>query len=202
VGLREQKSQRTRSAILEVALDLFTELGFEQTTMDQIAAASEVGIATLYRYFPTKDSILLDAFMQTKGALAQKVAARPAHEPIAEALGHALHDYLVEYDRDAATWLRLRDLLDRAPDPRARLWDVLAQEQALLEEAVAARTNASADELWVGIAAHTTMMVFGMAVDLRRSPVHPVPSAEAAREIIGLLTSDGAVVPRWPAGQT
>lgn len=201
MGLREQKAQRTRSAILDAAFDLFADLGFDQTTMEQIATTSEVGIATVYRYFPTKDSILLEPLMRTRGVLATKLADRPIDEPIAEALGHALHEYLAEFDREAEKWLRLRDLLDRAPGPRAGLWDVLAQERTLLEEAIAARTAASPDELWVGIAAHTTMMIAEMSLDLRRSPVHPVTSADAARDIIRLLAADGAVLPRLPASE-
>jgi AcrR family transcriptional regulator len=199
MGLREQRAQRTRSAILVAALDLFSQLGFDQTTMEQIAATSEVGIATLYRYFPTKDSILLDPLSQTRGVLAAQLSTRPDDEPIAEALGNALLAYLAAFDGDAERWLRLRDLLDRAPGPRAGLWDVLAQERTLLEEAIAARAGASADELWVGIAAHTAMMIAEMSLDLRRSPVHPVPAADAARDIIRLLAADGTVVPSLPA---
>ena len=200
MGFREQKAQRTRAAILDVALDLFSANGFEPTTMEQIAATSEVGIATLYRYFPTKDAILLDPVLRIHGVIAESVAARPPEEPIAEALGHALHEYLAEYDREAERWSRLRDVLDKAPGPRAGLWDVLATERALLEEAIAARTDAARDELWVGIAAHTTMMIAEMSLDLRRSPVHPVPAADAARDIIRLLAADGAVLPRLPEG--
>jgi AcrR family transcriptional regulator len=201
VGLREQKAQRTRTAILDAALDLFSELGFDQTTMDQIAAASEVGIATLYRYFPTKDSILLDPVLRIHGTLAAMLAARPPEEPIAEALGHALRGYLAELDRDADLVRRLRDLLDNAPGPRARLWDVLAQERSRLAQTIAARTSASLDELWVRIAAHTTMMVAEMSLDLHRSSVHPVASADVAGDIMRLLAADGAVLPRFPADE-
>ena len=199
MGLREQKAQRTRAVILDAALDLFTEVGFDTTTMEQIAAKSEVGIATLYRYFPTKDAILLDPVLGTRGLLAAKLAARPAGEPIAEALGHALHEYLAQYDHDAVRWLRLRDLLDRAPSPRARLWDILAQERTLLEEAIATRTAGLSDQLWVGLAAHTTMMIAEMSLDLCRSSVHPVTSADASRDIITMLAADSVVLPRLPA---
>lgn len=200
MGLREQKAQRTRAAILEAALDLFGEHGFEQTTMDQIAACAEVGVATVYRYFATKEQVLLDPVVQSRGALAAKVAARPFEESIEESLGRALLEYLDEYDRDAERWLRLRDLLDRAPGPRARLWDVLAQERMLLEEAIAARTGAAADDLRVVISAHTTMMVLELAVDLRRSPARPVTSVDAARDILDVLASGRIVLPRLPAG--
>lgn len=199
--MREQRTRRTRAAILDVALDLFSELGFDQTTMEQIAAKAEVGIATLYRYFPTKDAILLDPVLRIHGTLAAKLAARPPDEPIAESLGHALCDYLAELDRDADLVRRLRGLLDNAPGPRARLWDILAQERSRLAETIAARTSVSVEEMWVGIAAHAALMVADMSLDLQRSPERPVPSVDAARDIMRLLASDGAVLPRLPAGE-
>lgn len=193
------KAERTRTAILEAALDLFSEQGFDPTTMEQIAARAEVGIATLYRYFPTKDGILLDPLVQTQGLLAELLAARPADEPIDEALGHALDTYLAEYDRDAESRLRLRDLLDAAPGPRARLWDLWAQERGLLEEAIARRTSGSPGDLSVGIAAHTAMMILDMALDLQRSATPACTAEQAARDIIGLLARNGALIPRLPS---
>jgi len=59
-GLRELKKQRTRAAIQEHALRLFTELGYEATTTDQIAAAAEVSPATFFRYFKTKEDVVIE----------------------------------------------------------------------------------------------------------------------------------------------
>lgn len=198
MGLREQKAERTRTAILDAALGLFEEQGFDQTTMEQVAARAEVGVATVYRYFPAKDHVLLDPVVRNLTALATRVAARPSNEPLEEALGAALLEYLDEYDREAERWLRLRDVLDGAPGPRARLWDVLAQERRLLEEAIAARTGA-ADDLGVVLTAHTTMMIVELALDLRRSPVSPLSSVSAAGQILDILASGHVVLPRFAA---
>ena len=59
MGLRELKRERTRRLIADKALELFTDHGFGQTTVEQIAAAAEVGPSTLYRYFPTKETLVL-----------------------------------------------------------------------------------------------------------------------------------------------
>jgi AcrR family transcriptional regulator len=62
-GLRERKKLRTRLAIQEQAHKLFRELGYVQTTVEQIAEAAEVSPSTFFRYFPTKeDVVLFDAF--------------------------------------------------------------------------------------------------------------------------------------------
>ena len=58
-GLRELKKQRTRSAIQEAALDLIDRQGYDATTCEQIAAAAEVSGATFFRYFPTKEDVVL-----------------------------------------------------------------------------------------------------------------------------------------------
>ena len=60
MGLRELKRERTRRLIADKAFELFTDHGFGRTTVEQIAAAAEVGPSTLYRYFPTKETLVLD----------------------------------------------------------------------------------------------------------------------------------------------
>ncbi|MFI5697897.1 TetR/AcrR family transcriptional regulator [Kribbella sp. NPDC051586] len=60
MGLREVKRERTRRLIADKAFELFNDNGFGRTTVEQIAAAAEVGPSTLYRYFPTKETLVLE----------------------------------------------------------------------------------------------------------------------------------------------
>jgi AcrR family transcriptional regulator len=60
MGLRELKRERTRRLISDKAFELFSDRGFGRTTVEQIAAAAEVGPSTLYRYYPTKERLVLE----------------------------------------------------------------------------------------------------------------------------------------------
>ncbi len=59
-GLRERKKIKLRRAIQAEALRLFQAQGYEQTTVEQIADAAETSTTTFYRYFPTKEDVVLD----------------------------------------------------------------------------------------------------------------------------------------------
>ncbi|HZC12209.1 MAG TPA: TetR family transcriptional regulator, partial [Mycobacterium sp.] len=58
-GLRERKKIRTRETIRREAFRLIQENGYAATTVEQIAEAAEVSPSTFFRYFPTKESVLL-----------------------------------------------------------------------------------------------------------------------------------------------
>ncbi len=89
-GLRERKKIKTRKAIRQEAFRLFEERGYAQTTVEQIAEAAEVSPSTYFRYFPSKESVLLadDLSMAMLDALAGQPAAMT---PIA-AFRCAVHD--------------------------------------------------------------------------------------------------------------
>jgi AcrR family transcriptional regulator len=70
-GLRERKKARTRQTIQREAMRLFTAQGYESTTIEQIADAAEVSPSTFFRYFPTKEDVVVqDDFDPFRSALA------------------------------------------------------------------------------------------------------------------------------------
>src|ERR1700741_775168 len=75
-SLRERKKARTGASLREHALRLFREQGYQRTTVEQIAAAAEVSPSTFFRYFPTKEDLVLQDDMDTRmtAALEQQPA--------------------------------------------------------------------------------------------------------------------------------
>jgi AcrR family transcriptional regulator len=88
--LRERKKQRTREALLRVAIELFTTEGYERTTVDDIADAVGVSQRTFFRYFAGKEDAALALDEMTVTRFVEAVRALPPHEPPLEALRQAV----------------------------------------------------------------------------------------------------------------
>ncbi|MEV4614713.1 TetR family transcriptional regulator [Kitasatospora sp. NPDC049258] len=77
-GLRALKKQRTRQAIADTAIGLFLAHGFDRVSVAEIAAAAEVSKPTLFRYFATKEELVLHRIADHLGEAARVVRDRPA----------------------------------------------------------------------------------------------------------------------------
>jgi AcrR family transcriptional regulator len=77
LGLRERKKQRTRSTLIDAAVELCERQGFENTTVDQIAAVADVSPRTFSRYFVTKDAIALALIDDALDMAAVELARQP-----------------------------------------------------------------------------------------------------------------------------
>lgn len=89
VGLRELKKQRTRATIVDVAARLCAQQGYEQTTVDQIAAAAEISPRTFSRYFPSKEAVIGALIEDTAEHVAEALARQPRDITEHEALARA-----------------------------------------------------------------------------------------------------------------
>ncbi|MFC6082158.1 TetR/AcrR family transcriptional regulator [Sphaerisporangium aureirubrum] len=76
-GLRARKKARTRDAIADAAITLFLAHGFDQVSVADIAAAAEVSKPTLFRYFATKEDLVLHRIADHHGEAARVVRDRP-----------------------------------------------------------------------------------------------------------------------------
>lgn len=93
-GLRERKKLRTRQALIDAAFALFARKGFDATTVEEIAEAVEVSSRTFFRYFPSKEDVVLTVAEDQYGLFVAAFEARPPEEPVLTALGEALAETL------------------------------------------------------------------------------------------------------------
>ncbi|MEG8275631.1 TetR family transcriptional regulator [Streptomyces sp. AHA2] len=90
MNLRERKKQRTRDALLRAALELFATRGYEETTVDDIAAAVDVSQRTFFRYFAGKEEAALFVPRLAEAVVIDALRARPPSELPLEALRRAV----------------------------------------------------------------------------------------------------------------
>ena len=136
VGLRERKKARTRAAIRQHALRLFRDQGYQATTVEQIAAAAEVSPSTFFRYFPTKEDVvlrddldtrMLEAFSRQPPGLAPIPAIRAAAK---EALNSFTDEEMAQIRETTQLTLGVPEIRARAMDEFARTMDVIAEAVA------------------------------------------------------------------------
>jgi len=144
-GLRERKKAKTRAAIQEHALRLFQEQGYDATTVEQIAEAAEVSPSTFFRYFPTKDDVVL--YDDIDPLLIAAFEAQPTDLTPIQALRGAMRAVFtsVPAEEMARQWERGRLILS-VPELRMRFWDQIAQAIQLLADVVAKRVGRRADD--------------------------------------------------------
>ena len=192
-GLREKKAARTRQQIVDAALDLFLAHGFEQTTMEEIAERAEIGSSTLYRYFASKDLVILEPLMGFT-EMGDHLRDRPADEPLPLALGAAITDSLVGFTSDDRV-AHVRRIVDSTPGPRAKLWDVMMTSRDRLEHALGERMDLAPDHLSVVLTARTTMMVYELAAEAWWAGEHSRPITEVVAETLTAVQAASVVMP-------
>lgn len=114
-GRRERNKQRTREALIEAALELFADKGYEHTAVREITDAADVSERTFFRYFASKEDLVLEFIRDETHAFALALAARPPMEEPFTAIRNAYHDSV---HRQAA-FLPVMQLIDASPDLKA-----------------------------------------------------------------------------------
>jgi mycofactocin system transcriptional regulator len=110
-AVRPRRSGRrpvtSRSEIEHIALDLFTERGFETTTVDDIAVAAGIGRRTVFRYYASKNDIPWGAFDEQLDRMRRTFADLPADIPVMTGVRRAVLDFN-EVDPQEQPWHRRR----------------------------------------------------------------------------------------------
>jgi AcrR family transcriptional regulator len=109
-GLRERKRAQSRAVTVDVALELFADLGYDAVTVADICAAAEIAPRTFFRYFPTKEDVLAEPAREMAALLAAALSAAPAEPGDAETLVGALRqlgEHVVAHQARLAVFFRV-----------------------------------------------------------------------------------------------
>ena len=149
-GLRERKKAKTHEAIQEAALRLFRKQGYEQTTIEQIAEVAEVSPSTFFRYFPTKEDIVLHDALDPR-FFAVFAEQPPELSPI-QALRVSMRAVLEQLTPQQIEVERERqELIMAVPALRARMLDGFATTMRGMTGELAERVGRSPDDLAVRV---------------------------------------------------
>jgi len=96
--LSGKRSEMMISDLEAVALRMFEERGFSAVTVDEIAAEAHVSARTFYRYFPSKEEVLLVRIDRRAQALRVALSGRPVPEPVLHSVHVALENALAAED--------------------------------------------------------------------------------------------------------
>lgn len=138
-GLRERHRLRTAAQLEDAALALFVERGFDATTVDDIAAAAEVSRRTFFRYYRSKEDVLLSDHPRRLGQLRQALAARPPAESPLTALRHALMSLSGSYEEDRPRLLLRAKVMRGTPSLQGRSLVLQRDWEQAVAEMVAER---------------------------------------------------------------
>jgi AcrR family transcriptional regulator len=127
LGLREDKKDRTRTQLLEAALDLIHKRGFEETTVADIAAAVSVSPRTLLRYFPTKEDVIVSWVQDGMTMIRAELQERLKSEPPVVALLSSARAMLAAFDEKSRFFLTIETAIRSNRSISARKEQMIAE---------------------------------------------------------------------------
>ncbi len=144
-GLRERKRRLTRQRISDVATALFAVRGFDNVKVSEVADVVGVSEKTVYNYFPTKESMVLDQTDESIERLAQALREREPGESVSGAVMRALQHDSEAFDRlpdELVTFIPMfAAMVAATPSLAAALMEIQNRLAAVAAEELAARAE-------------------------------------------------------------
>lgn len=183
-GLRQRKRRETRARIVETALGLFLDRGFEATTLDDIAAAAGISKRSFFDYFPSKEEVVLawqDAFGE---ALALALAAQPREEAPARAVEAALASTIGEAAQQPQAFA-IDALIQSTPALKAREHLKYVRLEETLAQALIAREAPGADPFPSRLLAMLVAGGMRLSAERGRAAGQPASVGAFVRDVFG-----------------
>jgi AcrR family transcriptional regulator len=151
LGLRERKKQRTRQLLSETARRLFSERGFEQVSIAEIAREAEVSEQTVFNYFPSKEDLVYSGLETFESQLIAAIHERPAGQTVIAAFGDFVLEprglFAAQDDAAARELIAVTRMIAASPALLAREQQIFARYTDTLAQLIAEETGARAGDL-------------------------------------------------------
>jgi AcrR family transcriptional regulator len=163
VGLRERKKQRTRQLLVDTARRLFSERGFEQVSIAEIARVAEVSPATVFNYFPSKEDLVYSGLETFEQRLLAAIRERTSGETVLDAFACFVLEprglFVVKDEEEAEQLIALTRMIAASPALLAREQQIFARYTDTLAKLIADETGAGAGDLRPYVAANALIGV-------------------------------------------
>ena len=159
-SLRERKRLHVLATVQEQALLLFSEHGYYEVTVEQIAKAAGISRSTLFRHFATKEAMVL--YDSLDSPLTQAFRRQPATYSVVRALRETLRAIFSQPEANGLEGKR-QALIRSVPELRAVALDKIATNIASLAVLIAERTKRSENDIAVRTLASA---LTGIALDV------------------------------------
>lgn len=166
-SLRERNKHRVRGRIIAAAKAVLEETGLERLSADDIAARAEVGRATFFRYFDSKEAALVVAFYEQRlSALVETLNAAPANLGPLDAIIWVFKQLETNVAKQLAMIRRQSRMLATSPALRAKALEFQASYTQAIADAVTPRyKQLGPHDLRPRLLAVTTLMVVTSVID-------------------------------------
>lgn len=185
-GLRERKKRATRQAISNVATQLFTERGFENVTVAQIAVAANVAKMTVFNYFARKEDLFFDREDESRELARAALAERPSRESPVDALRRLAHE-LVEKEHPFAKFTggssRFWRTVEQSPALQARAREMRDELVHDLAKLIAEAVGDSRPDALAQLAAASVVTTWTVAYTQAQRRQRQGGTSDAARSV-------------------
>ncbi|MFI9235402.1 TetR/AcrR family transcriptional regulator [Streptomyces sp. NPDC053079] len=173
-GRRERKKAQTRQALADAAVRLFTERGFDNVGVREVAEAADVSLSTLFKHFPSKEALVFDLDADVESALIAAVRDRAPGQSVL----HALRDHMVRTRTAVRTDDPVFVLVESTPALRDYARHMWSRHEKALAATLAEATGLTED----------TPVVTGLARFALEAPSIARASDDPARTMRDLFT--------------
>ena len=180
LGLRERKKQQTRETIARVALKLFAERGYDQTTLAEIADSADVSPRTIFSYYESKEDILFCEEPSHLDRLKETLEERPPGATTVD----ALREFVASVPAPDDEAMLRKQVIAANPDLLMKLRARMGQLESLLIDSIARDLGAGPDDIRPPLIAASITAAFTTARDRFEAATGEPLTHEQAMQIL------------------